>query len=107
MTTVTVSSTVSGKRIITTLGMVQGNTVRARNVGADLLAGFKGIVGGELASYTKLMEAARTEAVGRMVSDAERRGANAVTDVRFTTSSIMGGAAEIMAYGTAVVIEPE
>ena len=98
---------ISGNRIVTTVGLVQGNTVRARNIGSDILAGLRGIVGGEVSSYTKLMEAARAEVIERMVSDAEGRGANAVTDVRFTTSSIMGGAAEVLVYGTAVVIEPE
>lgn len=103
----TTSASVAGQRVIKTIGLVRGNTVRSRHVGRDLMAGFKTIVGGEIASYTTMMDDARAEAVARLTADAERRGANAVTDVRFTTSAIMSGASEILAYGTAVVVEPE
>lgn len=103
----TTSASVAGQRVVKTIGLVRGNTVRSRHVGRDLMAGLKTIVGGEIASYTTMMDDARAEAVARLTADAERRGANAVTDVRFTTSAIMSGASEILAYGTAVVVEPE
>lgn len=86
------------------LGLVQGNTVRAKHVGKDILAGFKNIFGGELKAYTELLTEAREEAVSRMVEQAEAIGANAVINVRFSTSSISAGAAELFAYGTAVVV---
>ena len=88
------------------VGLVRGNTVRARHAGRDIMAGLKTLVGGEIVSYTEMMEDARREAVQRLIADAEGQGANAVTDVRLTTAAIMGGAAEILAYGTAVVTEP-
>ena len=102
----TTAAAIAGHRVVETLGLVRGNTVRSRHVGRDLMAGFKTIVGGEIASYTTMMEDARAEAVARLIADAEQRGANAVTDVRFTTSAIMSGASEILAYGTAAVVEP-
>ncbi|MEM1436900.1 MAG: YbjQ family protein [Pseudomonadota bacterium] len=89
------------------LGMVQGNTVRAKHVGKDILAGFKNIFGGELRAYTELLSEAREEAVARMVEQAQAIGANAVVNVRFSTSSVSAGAAELFAYGTAVVVEAE
>jgi uncharacterized protein YbjQ (UPF0145 family) len=76
-------------------------------MGRDIMAGFKTMVGGEIVSYTTMMDDARGEAVDRLAADAEKRGANAVTDIRFTTSAIMSGASEILSYGTAVVVEPE
>ncbi len=103
----TTAAAIAGHRVVKTIGLVRGNTVRSRHVGRDLMAGFKTIVGGEIASYTTMMEDARAEAVARLIADAEQRGANAVTDVRFTTSAIMSGASEILAYGTAAVVEPE
>lgn len=103
----TTAASVVGRRVVKTIGLVRGNTVRSRHVGRDLMAGLKTIVGGEIESYTTMMEDARAEAVARLTADAEQRGANAVTDVRFTTSAIMSGASEILAYGTAVVVEPE
>lgn len=103
----TTAAAVAGQRVVKTIGLVRGNTVRSRHVGRDLMAGLKTIVGGEIESYTTMMEDARAEAVARLTADAEQRGANAVTDVRFTTSAIMSGASEILAYGTAVVVEPE
>jgi uncharacterized protein YbjQ (UPF0145 family) len=96
---------VPGKRVTKHLGLVQGSTVRAKHVGKDLLAGLKNIVGGELKAYTELLQESREEAVARMVKQAETVGANAVLNVRFATSSITQGAAELFAYGTAVVLE--
>ena len=98
------SSEIKGKKIVKTLGMVKGNTVRARHVGRDILAGFKNIVGGELKAYTELLQESRQEAVNRMVQQAEQLGANAVVNVRFATSSVAPGAAELFAYGTAVKV---
>lgn len=102
---VVTSSTIAGKNIVKTVGLVKGNTIRARNVGKDILAVLKNIVGGEIEEYTKLMAESREQAVDRMKAAAEEMGANAVTDVRFSTSYIMGSAAEILVYGTAVVVE--
>ena len=96
---------IPGKKIAQHLGMVQGNTVRAKHAGKDIMAGLKNIVGGELKGYTDLLTEAREEAVERMVKQAEAIGANAVINVRFSTSSITAGAAELFAYGTAVVLE--
>ena len=96
---------IPGRRIAAHLGLVQGNTVRAKHVGKDIFASLKNIVGGELTSYTELMQEARTEAVERMVREAESIGANAVLNVRFATTSITAGAAEILAYGSAVRLE--
>lgn len=93
------------KRILKHLGLVQGSTVRAKHVGKDILAGFKNILGGELVSYTELMSEAREEATQRMIAQAESVGANAVLNVRFATSSVAQGAAELFVYGTAVVID--
>ncbi|MEC5399434.1 YbjQ family protein [Uliginosibacterium sp. H1] len=96
---------VPGRRIRTHLGVVQGSTVRAKHVGKDLLSGLKNIVGGELKAYTELMQEAREEASRRMVEQAESLGANAVLNIRYSTTSITAGAAEILAYGTAVMLE--
>lgn len=93
------------KRIVKHLGLVQGSTVRAKHVGKDILAGFKNILGGELVAYTELMTEAREEATQRMIAQAESVGANAVLNVRFATSSVAQGAAELFAYGTAVVMD--
>lgn len=98
--------TAPGHRVVAHLGLAQGSTVRAKHVGRDFLAGLKNIVGGELKAYTELMQEARGEAVARMVEEARSMGANAVLNVRFTTTSITVGAAEILAYGSAVRIEP-
>ena len=97
--------TITDKEIVKTLGLVRGNTIRARNMGRDILAGLKNIVGGEIEEYTKLMAEARAQALARMVAEAKSLGANAVIDVRFSTSYIMGAASEILAYGTGVVVE--
>ncbi len=96
---------IPGRRIRSHLGIVQGSTVRSKHVGKDLLAGLKNIVGGELTSYTELLQEARDEATQRMVAQAQSVGANAVINVRYSTASITTGAAEILAYGTAVVLE--
>ncbi len=96
------TATIAGKEIIETLGVSRGSTVRARNVGRDFLAGLKNIVGGEISGYTKLLADSREQAIQRMLDDAEQMGADAVVNVRFSTSQVMQGAAEIMAYGTAV-----
>ena len=96
---------VPGKRVSKHLGLVQGSTVRAKHVGKDLFASLKNIVGGELKAYTELLQESRDEALERMVKQAQAAGANAVLNVRFATSSITQGAAELFAYGTAVVLE--
>lgn len=98
---------IPGRTVAKHLGMVQGNTVRAKHAGKDIMAGFKNIFGGELKSYTELLTEAREEAVARMTQQAEAIGANAVLNVRFSTSSISAGAAELFAYGTAVILEQE
>jgi uncharacterized protein YbjQ (UPF0145 family) len=96
--------TVPGREITAHLGLVQGNTVRAKHVGRDIMAGLKNIVGGELKGYTELLNDAREEATARMIDDARARGANAVINVRFSTSSISAGASELYCYGTAVSV---
>ncbi|MCB0738090.1 MAG: YbjQ family protein [Bacteroidetes bacterium] len=93
---------VAGQEIAQTLGLVRGSTVRARNFGRDIFASLKNLVGGEISEYTKLLAEAREEALYRMEEDARRIGADAVVNVRFTTSAVMQGMAEILAYGTAV-----
>lgn len=104
---VTTTSEMSGKRILRTLGLVRGNTIRARHVGRDLVAGLRNIVGGEISEYTKLLAEAREQALDRMVEEARGLGANAIVEVRFSTSEVMSGAAELLAYGTAVVVEDD
>ncbi|MDJ0778200.1 MAG: YbjQ family protein [Gammaproteobacteria bacterium] len=97
--------TVPGRRIARHFGLVQGNTIRAKHVGRDIMAGLKNIFGGELRGYTELLAEARQEATDRMVAQAEALGANAILNVRFSTSSVTQGAAELYAYGTAVTLE--
>ena len=97
--------TVPGKTISKHLGLVQGSTVRSKHVGRDIMAGFKNILGGELVGYTELLQESREEAVSRMVEQATSIGANAVLNIRFSTSSITQGASELFTYGTAVVLE--
>lgn len=104
---ITTSDSVPGKRIVKTLGLVRGNTIRARHLGRDLLAGLRNIVGGEVTDYTKMLAEAREQALDRMVAEAEKLGANAIVTTRFATSMLMQGAAELLAYGTAVVLEGE
>ncbi|MCB0326988.1 MAG: YbjQ family protein [Bdellovibrionales bacterium] len=97
--------TIPGKTIVKHYGLVSGNTIRAKHIGRDIMAGFKNIFGGELKGYTELLEESRNEAVSRMVDQAKSVGANAVVNVRFSTSAIAQGAAELYAYGTAVSVE--
>jgi uncharacterized protein YbjQ (UPF0145 family) len=97
--------TVPGREIVKTLGLVRGNSIRARHIGKDILAALKGIVGGEITDYTKMLAESREQAIDRLVEEATALGANAVVGLRFTTASMMQGAAELLAYGTAVVIE--
>jgi uncharacterized protein YbjQ (UPF0145 family) len=96
---------VSGKKITKTIGLVRGNTIRARHIGKDIKAALRNIVGGEITDYTKMMAESREQALDRMVEEAESLGANAIINVRFSTSMIMQNAAEILAYGTGVVVE--
>jgi uncharacterized protein YbjQ (UPF0145 family) len=103
--TITTSGSIAGKKIIKTIGLVKGNTIRARHLGRDILAFLKLLVGGEIEDYTKMMAESREQALDRMVEEAQQQGANAVIDVRFSTSYLMSSAAEILAYGTAVVVE--
>jgi len=102
---ITTADKIEGKTISKTIGLVRGSTIRARHLGKDIMAGLRGIVGGEISEYTKMMAEAREEAIQRMIDDAEKKGANAVISMRFTTSMIMQNAAEVLAYGTAVVAE--
>ncbi len=104
---ITTSETIANHRIVKTLGLVRGNTVRARHIGKDIMAGLRNIVGGEIHEYAKLIAESREQTLDRMVAEAEQLGANAIITTRFSTSVMMGGAAELLAVGTAVVIEPE
>lgn len=99
------SREVAGKKIVKTLGLVKGNTIRARHVGKDIIAAMRNITGGEIYEYTKMLAQAREEALDRMMEQAEKLGANAIVEIRFTTSMVMSAAAEILAYGTAVIVE--
>ena len=99
------TQSVPGKTIVEFHGVVSGSTVRAKHIGRDIMAGLKNVVGGELRGYTELLEESRQEALRRMLYQAEERGANAVINVRFATSSVAQGAAELFAYGTAVKVE--
>ncbi len=101
------TETIAGKKIVKTLGLARGNTIRARNIGRDLLAVFRNMVGGEITDYTKAIAEAREQSLDRMQQDAEAVGANAIISVRITTSEVMQGAAEILTYGTAVIVEDE
>jgi uncharacterized protein YbjQ (UPF0145 family) len=104
---VTPGASIAKHRVVKTLGLVRGNTIRARHLGKDILAGLKSLVGGEIEEYTKMMGEAREQALDRMIAEAEGFGANAVLDVRFSTSYLMGSAAEILVVGNAVLIEHE
>ena len=96
---------VQGRNIVKVIGLAKGNTIRARHVGRDIAAGLKNLLGGEIRDYTKMMAESREQALDRMIEDAQNQGANAVINVRFSTSMIMQSASEILAYGTAVVVE--
>ena len=101
------TDTIFGKRITKVLGLVRGNTIRARHMGRDILAGFKHMAGGEITDYTKMMAETREQALDRLAEDAEALGGNAIVGLRFTTTSMMQGAAEFLVYGTAVIIEED
>ena len=103
----TPAASVSGRRVVKTLGLVKGNTIRARHLGKDIMAGLKNLVGGEIEEYTKMMAESREQALDRMVADAKALGADAVLDVRFSTSYVMGMAAEILVYGNAVILDKD
>ncbi|WP_432401712.1 YbjQ family protein [Wukongibacter sp. M2B1] len=96
---------VAGKEIVEVFGLVKGSTIQSKHIGKDILAGLKTIVGGEISEYTKMLEQARQIAIKRMVDDGESKGANAIVNIRFATSAIMQGAAELLVYGTAVKIK--
>ena len=102
---VTTSEAIAGKMVVRTLGLVRGNTIRARHVGKDIKAALRHLIGGEISEYTKLMGESREQAIDRLVENAKALGANAVIALRLTTSMVMSGAAEIVAYGTAVLVE--
>lgn len=104
---ITTTPEIAGKRIVRTLGLARGNSVRARHIGRDILAALRNLVGGEVQEYTKLLAESREQALDRMVEEARRLGANAVVGVRFVTSMVAAGMAELLAYGTAVVVEDE
>jgi len=104
---VVTTDSIPGKRVVKTLGLVKGNTIRARHVGKDILAGLKGLVGGEIIEYTKMVAESREQCLDRVIEEAESLGANAVVGIRFTTASMMQGAAELLAYGTAVIVEEQ
>lgn len=103
---VTNTETIAGYDIVEIKGLVQGNTVRAKHAGRDIAAGLKNLVGGELKGYTELLTESRRQALERMMAQAQQLGANAVVNVRFTTSAVTAGAAELYSYGTAVVARP-
>jgi len=102
---VVTSEYIQHKKIVKTVGLVRGNTIRARHIGRDIAAVLRNIVGGEITDYTKLLAESREQAVDRMIEEAREKGANAIVMMRFATSELAGGAAEMLAYGTAVVVE--
>lgn len=104
---VATTPTVAGKRVVRTLGLVRGNAVRVRHLGHDIVAQIRNVVGGEIAEYTKLFAETREQVLDRMVEEARELGANAIVEVRFSTSMVMRPAAELLAYGTAVVLEED
>ena len=102
---ITTSGQIEGRQVSKTIGLVKGSTIRARHLGRDIMAGLRGMVGGEITEYTKMMAEAREEAIQRMVEDAQKQGANAIIGMRFGTSMVMQSAAEVLAYGTGVVLK--
>lgn len=98
---------IEGKKIVKVIGLAKGNTIRARNIGKDIMAALRNIAGGEIVEYTKMIAESREQALDRLTAEAESLGANAVLATRFTTSAMMDGAAELLVYGTAVVVEDE
>jgi len=103
----TPSATIAGYKVVRTFGIVRGNTIRARHIGKDIMAGLKNLMGGEIEEYTKMMAESREQAVDRMIAEAKALDADAVLDMRFSTSYVMGMAAEILVYGNAVLLEKE
>ncbi len=101
---ITTCDEIPGKKIVEVIGLVKGNTIRARHLGRDIMAVLRNIVGGEVVDYTKMIAESREQAIDRMVANAQKKGANAVVTLRFSTSSMMQGAAELLAYGTAVKV---
>ncbi len=99
------TDTITGKKIIRQLGLAKGNTIRARHIGRDIMAIIRHMIGGEITDYTKMMAESREQAIDRMIEDAQKMGANAIVHMSFSTQMVMGGASEILAYGTAVVVE--
>ena len=99
------TDTIVGKKITRQLGLAKGNTIRARHIGRDIVAILRHIIGGEITDYTKMMAESREQALDRMIEDAQKLGANAIVQISFTTQMVMAGASEILAYGTAVVVE--
>jgi uncharacterized protein YbjQ (UPF0145 family) len=104
---VTTTENVPGRRTVRTLGLVRGSTIRARHIGSDIQASLRNLFGGEVVEYTKLIAESREQAIDRAIAEAERLGADAIVAFRLTSSEVARGAAEILAYGTAVVLEPE
>ncbi|MEE8318391.1 MAG: YbjQ family protein [Dehalococcoidales bacterium] len=102
---ITTSEQIEGRAIAKTIGLVKGSTIRAKHLGKDIIAAFRGIAGGEITEYTRMMAESREQALQRMVEDAEKQGANAIVGMKFTTSMVMQNAAEILAYGTGVVLK--
>ena len=102
---ITNNNQIAGQEIVEDLGLVKGNTIRAKHLGNDILATLRNLIGGEVKGYTKMITEARNQAITRMKEDAEEKGADAVINIRFTTSQVMAGAAEILAYGTAVKLK--
>lgn len=101
----TTTESVAGRRIVKVLGLVKGNTIRAKSIGKDIVASIKNLTGGEIEEYTQMIAESREQAIDRMRDEADRLGANAIIALRFSTTSVMSGAAEILAYGTAVVLD--
>ena len=102
---ISTSDKIPGYEVVQILGIVEGNTIRARHIGRDIMAGLRNVVGGEITDYTKMMAESREQALDRMIEDAQTKGANAIVGMKFATSMIMQSASEILAYGTAVVVE--
>ncbi len=102
---ITTTGQIEGKKITKTIGLVRGSTIRARHLGKDIMASFRGMAGGEITEYTKMMAEAREQSIKRLIEDAEKQGANAIVGMRFTTSMVMQNAAEVLAYGTGVVVQ--
>ena len=102
---ISTTNAIDGKKIVKHLGLVRGNTIRARHIGYDVMAGLRNVIGGEITDYTKMMAESREQALDRMREEAESKGANAIIGMKFATSMIMQSASEILAYGTAVIVE--